>query len=79
MSPIACARASSTTQVGRFALLKDHPALTKLIDRNWSIIAKLDAIAKAISRSMAEVALNWVANIPGVASVLVGDDLTADE
>jgi aryl-alcohol dehydrogenase-like predicted oxidoreductase len=60
------------TQVGRFALLKDHPALTKLTERNWSIIAELGAIAKAMSRSMAEVALNWVANRPGVASVLVG-------
>jgi aryl-alcohol dehydrogenase-like predicted oxidoreductase len=60
------------TQAGRFVLLKDHPALTKLTERNWSIIAELDVIAKAMSRSMAEVALNWVANRPGVASVLVG-------
>ena len=53
-------------------MLKDHPALTKLTERNWSIVAELDAVAKAVNRSMAEVALNWVANRPGVASVLIG-------
>jgi hypothetical protein len=32
-------------------------------------VAELEAVAKEIGRSMAEVALNWVANRPGVASV----------
>jgi aryl-alcohol dehydrogenase-like predicted oxidoreductase len=59
-------------QAGRFALLKGHPALTKLTEHNWAIVAELDAVANAVNRSMAEVALNWVANRPGVASVLIG-------
>jgi len=61
-----------TAQGGRFALLKDHPALTKPNERNWAIVSELEAVAKALDHSMAEVALNWVANRPGVASVLVG-------
>jgi diketogulonate reductase-like aldo/keto reductase len=50
----------------------NHPALTTFSARNLAIVAELEAVAKQLSRSMAEVALNWVANRPGVASVIVG-------
>ena len=46
-------------------MLKDHPALTKLNERNWAIVAELEAVARAIDRSMAEVALNWGADGQG--------------
>ena len=49
-----------------------NPALAKLSERNWAIVAELEAVARDLGRSMAQVAVNWVANRPGVASVLVG-------
>ena len=47
-------------------------AFDKFKQRNWDIVNELDAVAKAMGRSMAQVALNWVANRPGVASVILG-------
>lgn len=49
-----------------------NPAFAKLTGRNFAIVAELEAVAKKLGRSMAQVALNWVANRPGVASVIVG-------
>ena len=49
-----------------------NPAFAKLTERNFAIVAELEAVAKELGRSMAQVALNWVANRPGVASVIVG-------
>jgi aryl-alcohol dehydrogenase-like predicted oxidoreductase len=59
---------------GRLEVLKgsSNPTLTKFSARNFAIVAELEAVAKLLDRSMAEVALNWVANRPGVASVIVG-------
>jgi aryl-alcohol dehydrogenase-like predicted oxidoreductase len=59
---------------GRLNLMKDiaSPIAQKFNDRNWAILAELEAVAKACGRSVAQVALNWVANRPGVASVIVG-------
>jgi len=59
---------------GRLEVLKDssNPTLMKFSERNFAIVAELEAVAKLLDRSMAEVALNWVANRPGVASVIVG-------
>ena len=48
------------------------PAFAKFTERNFHIVAELEQVARQIDRSMAQVALNWVANRPGVASVLVG-------
>lgn len=50
----------------------DNPAFAKLTGRNFAIVAELEAVARELGRSMAQVALNWVAHRPGVASVLVG-------
>lgn len=49
-----------------------NPAFDKFNDRNWAIVAELEKVAGELDRSMAQVALNWVANRPGVASVLIG-------
>jgi aryl-alcohol dehydrogenase-like predicted oxidoreductase len=49
-----------------------NPAFDKLTPANWKIVAELERAADAIGRSMAQVALNWVSNRPGVASVLIG-------
>lgn len=59
---------------GRLQTLRDtkNPGFNKLNERNFSIVAELEAVAQDVERSMAQVALNWVAGRPGVASVLVG-------
>lgn len=59
---------------GRLETLKgsSNPAFQRFTGRNWAVVAELEAVAKTMDRSMAEVALNWVANRPGVASVIVG-------
>ena len=50
-----------------------NPAFQKLKDpQNWRIVTELEAVAGELGRSMAQVAVNWVANRPGVATVLVG-------
>ena len=49
-----------------------NPAFEKLTERNFAIVAELEKVANECGRSMAQVAVNWVANRPGVASVLVG-------
>ena len=62
------------TGAGRLGTLQgsSNPAFQKFTQGNWAIVAKLEAVAKLMNRSMAEVAINWVANRPGVASVIVG-------
>lgn len=59
---------------GRLAMLADsgNPAFNKFTDKNWAIVAELESVAKELDRSMAQVALNWVANRPAVASVIIG-------
>jgi aryl-alcohol dehydrogenase-like predicted oxidoreductase len=41
-------------------------------DRAWAVIDTLEAVAAELDRSMAQVAINWVATQPGVASVVIG-------
>jgi aryl-alcohol dehydrogenase-like predicted oxidoreductase len=59
---------------GRVVTLKGtiNPGFQKLTPRNFAIVAELETVAKEVDRSMAQVALNWVANRPGVASTIVG-------
>jgi aryl-alcohol dehydrogenase-like predicted oxidoreductase len=59
---------------GRLETMKGStiPAFQKFTPRNWRIVAELEAVAKQMNRGMAQVALNWVANRPGVASVILG-------
>lgn len=64
----------NTAGTGRLATVADsgNPAFDKFTERNWAIVAELERVANEVGRSMAQVALNWVANRPGVASVLIG-------
>ena len=59
---------------GRLQAMKDsaNPAFQKFTERNWKIVAALEQVAQQTGHSMAQVALNWTANRPGVASVIVG-------
>lgn len=50
-----------------------NPGFAKLLsERNWAIVDTLLAVAKELDRPPAQVALNWVANRPGVGTTLVG-------
>ena len=62
------------TGTGRLATTANsgNAAFDKFNERNWTIVKALEEVARDIGRSMAQVALNWVANRPGVASVLIG-------
>ncbi|WP_114238414.1 aldo/keto reductase [Dyella sp. C9] len=70
---------------GRLAKIAGTPGFDRFTERNWAIVAELEAVATAMGRPMAQVALNWVATQPGIASVIVGatrlaqldDNLTA--
>jgi len=59
---------------GRLQTMRDskNAAFNKLSERNFGIVAELEAVAQEVERSMAQVAINWVAGRPGVATVLVG-------
>lgn len=65
---------ASGTGAGRLETMKgtDNPGFQKFNERNWAIVAELERVAQAVGRSMAQVALNWVATRPGIASVIVG-------
>ncbi|MEM8503585.1 MAG: aldo/keto reductase [Cyanobacteria bacterium P01_D01_bin.1] len=65
---------AGTEGSGRLATLasSDNPAFNKFTERNWKIVSELEKVAKAMDRSMAQIAVNWVVNRPGVASVLIG-------
>jgi aryl-alcohol dehydrogenase-like predicted oxidoreductase len=41
-------------------------------EHNWRVVAALEAAAKELGRSMAQVALNWAATQPGVGAVIIG-------
>ncbi|RVC12613.1 aldo/keto reductase, partial [Mesorhizobium sp. M7A.F.Ca.AU.002.02.1.1] len=49
-----------------------HPGFQKFTQRNWAIVAELEKVASEIGRSMPQVALNWVATQPGIATVILG-------
>ncbi|MGA2550566.1 MAG: aldo/keto reductase [Burkholderiaceae bacterium] len=49
-----------------------NPAFAKFTERNFAIVAELERVANTLGRSMAQVAINWVAHRPGVATVLIG-------
>jgi aryl-alcohol dehydrogenase-like predicted oxidoreductase len=59
---------------GRLDTLRDsqNSAFQKFTERNWKIVAELENVAKELGHSMAQIAVNWTANQPGVASVIVG-------
>ncbi|MCK6545150.1 aldo/keto reductase [Myxococcota bacterium] len=60
---------------GRLALVQrsGNPAFEKLLtEANWRIVDLLLDVAQSLGRTPAQVALNWAATQPGVASALVG-------
>jgi aryl-alcohol dehydrogenase-like predicted oxidoreductase len=59
---------------GRLQAMKDtsNPGFQKFSGRNWEIVAALEKVARDVGRSMAQVALNWAANQPGIDSLIVG-------
>ena len=59
---------------GRLEVMRSsgNPTFNRFTERNWKIVAELESVANAMERSMAQVAINWVANRPAVASVILG-------
>ncbi|MDR3418663.1 MAG: aldo/keto reductase [Nevskia sp.] len=59
---------------GRLQQLKDNanPAFQKFTEANWRIVGALQEVSAQVGRSMAQVALNWAAHRPGIASLIVG-------
>jgi aryl-alcohol dehydrogenase-like predicted oxidoreductase len=53
---------------GRLALDGQRP----VGEREWRVVKELDQVAGELGRSMAQVAINWVATQPAVGSVIVG-------
>lgn len=57
---------------GRLAKVAGAPGFDRFTERNWQIVAALESVAKELGKPMAQVALNWVATQPGLASVIIG-------
>jgi len=57
---------------GRLEITKDIPAFNQFNERNWGILDELLTVADEISKSPAQVALNWVATQPGITSTIIG-------
>jgi aryl-alcohol dehydrogenase-like predicted oxidoreductase len=59
---------------GRLETMREsnNPGFKKFNERNWKIVAELEAVANELGQPMAAVALNWVTHRPAVASVIVG-------
>ncbi|MBC8124009.1 MAG: aldo/keto reductase [Gemmatimonadaceae bacterium] len=59
---------------GRLESMKGsaNPAFQKFTERNWQTVAAVEKVANEMGRSMAQVAINWAANRPGIASVILG-------
>lgn len=64
-------RREDTTNSGR--LSEANPfGQSKFADRNWGVLDSLRRVAEEVDRPMAQVALRWVMQRPGVASTLIG-------
>ena len=57
---------------GRLDKVSGLPGFDRFTERNWAIVAELEAVATELGRPMAQVALNWVATQPAIGSVIVG-------
>ncbi|WP_296746757.1 aldo/keto reductase [Mesorhizobium sp.] len=67
-------RPTQAGNVGRLDGFRNttHPGFQKFSERNWAIVAELEKVAAELGRSMAQVAINWVATQPGIATVILG-------
>jgi aryl-alcohol dehydrogenase-like predicted oxidoreductase len=62
---------------GRLTAARGNPVFDRLLtDRNWTIVDAVQAVARELGRSPADVALAWVTHRPGVASTIVGASRT---
>jgi aryl-alcohol dehydrogenase-like predicted oxidoreductase len=59
------------TGEGRLAKI-NLPGFERFTERNWAIVSVLEDVAGKLGKPMAQVALNWVATQPGIASVIIG-------
>ena len=57
---------------GRLSKISGAPGFDRFTERNWAIVAALEDVAAKLDKPMAQVALNWVATQPGIASVIIG-------
>ena len=60
------------TGEGWLAKVAAAPGFERFTERNWRIVAALEQVAREAGKPMAQVALNWAATQPGIASVIVG-------
>lgn len=65
---------ASTGGGGRLEKVRgtNNPGFLKFTERNWAVTAELEKVAEELGRSMAQVAVNWTATQPGIASVILG-------
>lgn len=65
---------SSFQGEGRFDKLKSggSPLLRNLTERHWRLLDTVLDVAKKISKTPAQIALNWVATQPGITSTILG-------
>lgn len=57
---------------GRLSKISGAPGFDRFTERNWAIVGALEEVAARMHKPMAQVALNWVATQPGIASVIIG-------
>lgn len=64
----------SSPNGGRLEQFKDNtnPVFQKWTPKNLEIVAELEQVAKEVDRSMAQVALAWVMQQPGVGATIIG-------
>ncbi|EAU68502.1 oxidoreductase [Stigmatella aurantiaca DW4/3-1] len=60
------------TGEGRLTQKASGPTVGLFTEHNWRVVAALEEVAQEVGRSMAQVALNWAATQPGLASVIIG-------
>ncbi|NRP90588.1 Predicted oxidoreductase [Rhizobium mongolense subsp. loessense] len=63
---------SRGTPAGRLSLDPSGSGLGLFTDRNIRIVSALEKVALEVGRSMAQVALNWVTDQPGIAAAIIG-------
>ena len=66
-TPAAMAEGRLKSNLGR-----SSPMFDRLTERNWAIVAELEAVATECCLTMAQVAIQWVASRPGVGAVILG-------
>ena len=58
--------------VGRLDATAGSPLFDRDKERNWRVLEALDKVSKALGKPHAQVALAWLAGMPGVTSIILG-------